>query len=142
MPTVFTRIIDGDLPGRFVWKDETCVAFLSIGPLAAGHTLVVPREEIDLWTDASPELVQHLMTVAHTIGAAQRTAFGAARAGLMLAGYEVPHLHVHVWPSNSLSDFDLDTVDNHPDPADLDAAAEKLRAQLRAEGHEATVPQA
>lgn len=140
MSTVFTRIINGEQPGRFIWQDDICVAFLSIGPLTDGHTLVVPREEVDQWTEATPELMQHLITVAHTIGSAQTKAFDAIRAGLMIAGYEVPHLHVHVWPSNSLADFDLDTVDNNPDPADMDAAAQKLRAQLHRHGYTETVP--
>ena len=64
MSTVFTRIINGELPGRIVWQDETCAAFLSIGPLTQGHTLVVPRAEVDKWTEADPELVSHLVTVA------------------------------------------------------------------------------
>ncbi|MEW1981803.1 HIT family protein [Citricoccus sp. NPDC079358] len=141
MSTVFTRIINGELPGRFVWKDETCVAFLSIGPLTQGHTLVVPRAEVDLWTDADPELVSHLMTVAQVIGQVQVQAFNAHRAGLMIAGYEIPHLHVHVWPSNSLDDFDLDQVDNHPEPEDLDDAADRIRAGLRVAGHTEYVPE-
>lgn len=139
--TVFSRIINGELPGRFIWKDETCVAFLSIGPIAPGHTLVVPRAEVDLWTDAEPELVAHLARVAQTIGKVQVEAFGARRAGLMIAGYEVPHLHVHVWPSNSLDDFDLECVDNNPDPQEMDAAAEKIRAGLRVAGHAECVPE-
>ncbi|GAA1663356.1 HIT family protein [Citricoccus zhacaiensis] len=141
MSTVFTRIINGELPGRFVWKDETCVAFLSIGPLTQGHTLVVPRAEVDLWTDAEPELVSHLMTVAQAIGQVQVEAFNAHRAGLMVAGYEIPHLHVHVWPSNSLDDFDLDQVDNNPEPEDLDEAADRIRAGLRVAGHTEYVPE-
>lgn len=141
MSTVFTRIINGELPGRFVWKDETCVAFLSIGPLTQGHTLVVPRAEVDLWTHAEPELVSHLVTVAQAIGKVQVEAFNAHRAGLMVAGYEIPHLHVHVWPSSSLEDFDLDQVDNNPEPQDLDEAADKIRAGLRIAGHTEFVPE-
>ncbi len=60
MPTIFTRIIEGELPGRFVWRDELCVAFVSINPLRPGHTLVVPRAEIDHWLDLDPELAAHL----------------------------------------------------------------------------------
>lgn len=141
MSTVFTRIINGELPGRFVWKDESCVAFLSVGPLTPGHTLVVPRAEVDKWTEADPELVSHLVTVAQSIGTVQVEAFGAHRAGLMIAGYEIPHLHVHVWPSNSLDDFDLDQVDNSPEPEDLDEAAESIRAGLRVAGHGDFVPE-
>ena len=63
MPSVFTRIIEGELPARFVWKDDRCVAFLSHRPLRPGHTLVVPRLEIDHWVDLEPELLGHLMGV-------------------------------------------------------------------------------
>lgn len=140
MSTVFTKIINGELPGRFVWQDETAVAFLSIGPLATGHTLVVPREEVDLWTDLSEETVAHMMQIVQRIGNVQRQAFAAARAGVMIAGYEVPHTHIHVWPSNSLHDFNLDSVDNNPDPAVMDEAAQKIRQGLRDAGYGEFVP--
>lgn len=140
MSTVFTKIIDGELPGRFVWRDETCVAFLSIAPLAYGHALVVPRQEVDRWTDADPELVAHLMRVAHRIGKAEVEAFGSARAGLTIAGYEIDHLHVHIWPSNSMEDFDFGQVTTDPDPQQMDEAAEKLRVALRLMGETEHVP--
>ena len=141
MSSVFTRIIEGELPARFVWQDEQCVAFLSTGPLAPGHTLVVPRVEVDQWVDADPDLVAHLMRVAQQIGRAQVQAFGSQRAGLMVAGYEIAHLHVHVWPSNSMADYDMARVDNSPEPRDMDQAATRLRAALRAAGHTGQVPQ-
>ena len=141
MASVFSRIIAGELPARFVWQAQPAVAFLSTGPLRPGHTLVVPREEVDAWVDADPALVTHLTTVAQQIGKAQVAAFSARRAGLMIAGYEIPHLHVHVWPSSSLADFDLDRVDDAPDPADMDDAAARLRAALRELGHGEVVPQ-
>jgi diadenosine tetraphosphate (Ap4A) HIT family hydrolase len=139
MSTLFTKIIEGELPGRFVWKDEDVVAFLSIGPLTDGHTLVVPRSEVDLWTEAEPALVAKLMQVAQTIGRAQVRAFGSERAGLMVAGFEVPHLHVHVWPTNSLADFDLSRAEHDPDPQRLDRNAEALRNALREDGFAAQV---
>ncbi len=89
MSTVFTRIIRGEFPATFVWRDEQCVAFLSINPLAPGHVLVVPIEEIDHWVDASSDLAAHLFAVAHTIGRAQQTAFVCERVGVIVAGYEV-----------------------------------------------------
>lgn len=107
-----------------MWQDEHCVGFLSIAPLAYGHTLVVPRAEVDRWTDADPQLMAHLSTVAHRIGKAQVEAFGSARAGLVIAGYEVPHLHLHVWPSNSMADFDFSQAMEDPDPAQMDQAGE------------------
>ncbi len=140
MSTVFTKIIDGELPGRFLWKDEKCVAFLSIAPLAYGHALVVPRQEIDRWTDADGELAAHLMKVAHRIGKAQVEAFGSERAGLAIAGYEVPHTHLHVWPSNSMEDHDFRRAMDAPDQAKMDEAAEKLRVALRLMGETENVP--
>lgn len=140
MSTVFTRIIEGQLPGRFVWRDETCVAFLSIGPLVYGHTLVVPRTEVDKWTEVDPTVMTHLTGVAQRIGKAQVEAFGSARAGLAIAGFEVPHLHIHVWPSNSLADHDFSRTIAEPDEAKMDEAAEKLRVALRLMGDSETVP--
>lgn len=140
MSTLFTKIINGELPGRFVWKDPDVVAFLSIGPITDGHTLVVPRQEVDDWTDIEPELLNKLNSVARVVGRAQKRAFGSERAGLMVAGFEVPHLHVHVWPTNSLADFDLSRADTDPKEAHLDDNAERLRAALREDGHTDMVP--
>ncbi len=78
MPTIFTRIIEGELPGRFVHRDETCVAFLSIAPIRPGHTLVVPVQEVDHWVDLDPASLAHLMQVAQRIGRAQMEAFSPA----------------------------------------------------------------
>ncbi|UWX96243.1 HIT family protein [Arthrobacter zhaoxinii] len=142
MPTLFTRIINGEIPGHFVWKDDDAVAFLSIGPLSDGHTLVVPRAEINKWTDAPVDLMQKLTTVAQAIGRAQVSVFGSERAGLSIAGFEVDHLHLHVWPANSLQDFDFSRAESNPDPERMAANAEKLRQGLRDAGHGAFVPEA
>jgi len=135
MATVFTRIIDGELPGRFVWRDDRCVAFLSINPLNPGHTLVVPRQEVDHWLDLDDALAAHLTAVARRIGEAQMQAFSPKRVGLMIAGLEVPHVHLHVVPVNGLHDLDFARAEKAPDPKGLDAAAEKIRAALKAAGH-------
>ncbi len=140
MATLFSRIIEGELPGRFVWADARCVAFLTIAPLRPGHVLVVPREEVDHWTDAADDLVAHLMAVGRRIGAAAREAFDAPRAGMVIGGFEVPHLHVHVFPAWGMADFDFARADADPDPADLDRAHETLRAALRDAGHGEQVP--
>ncbi|MCX7620612.1 MAG: HIT family protein [Acidimicrobiales bacterium] len=133
MATIFTRIIGGELPGRFVYRDEQCVAFLSINPLRPGHTLVVPRQEIDHWLDAPPELNAHLMAVAQKIGAAQMVAFNPVRIGLMIAGLEVPHLHIHVVPIWGVHDLDFANADPNPSTESLDDAAERLRQALGAD---------
>jgi len=130
MPTLFTRIIGGEIPARFVWKDERAVAFLTIEPLRPGHTLVVPRQEVDHWLDADVSLRNHLMAACHAIGRAIERAYRPPKIGLLLAGLEVPHLHFHVFPLYELSDIDVAKVDRRPRPEDLDAAAEKIRAAL------------
>ena len=134
MATIFTRIIDGDIPGTFVWKDELCVAFMSINPMAHGHTLVVPRAEVDHWVDASPELCAHLFEVTRVIGVAQKSAFGCDRVGVILAGYEVPHTHIHVIPTNDMRELSFANAAASVDRAALDSAAEAIRAELRAAG--------
>lgn len=141
MTTIFTRIIDGEIPGRFVWTDDQCVAFLSADPLSTGHTLVVPRQEVDHWLDLDPELAAHLMRVSQQIGQAQRQAFQPRRVGQMIQGFEVPHCHVHVWPVSSTSDFDFANADHDPDQAVMDQAAQQIREALRSAGHQEHVPQ-
>ena len=112
MTTLFTRIIDGELPGRFVHTDERCVAFLTIAPLQPGHTLVVPRDEVDHWIDLDPDVTAHLMRVAQRIGLAQQRAFSPARVGLIIAGMEVPHTHLHVVPIRTEADLDFAHADH------------------------------
>ncbi|SRR6056297_3731735 len=134
MSTVFTKIIDGDFPGTFVWRDDRCVAFMSINPMADGHVLVVPIDEIDHWVDAPPDLVSHLFSVTHTIGLAQRSAFGCERVGVIIAGYEVPHTHIHVIPTSSMAELSFANAAAGVDREDLDSWAGAIRRELRAVG--------
>jgi histidine triad (HIT) family protein len=129
--SVFARIIAGELPADFVWRDEVCVAFLSIRPLRPGHTLVVPRLEIDHWLDLEPGLLTHLASTAQTIGKAQMAAFKPTRIGLLLAGLEVPHVHFHVVPIREAHDLDFGNQDPNPDPAMMTQAGDSLRQELR-----------
>lgn len=139
MSTVFTKIIDGEIPGTFVWRDDRCVAFMSINPMATGHVLVVPIEEVDHWMDASPELTAHLFSVTRTIGLAQRDAFGCERVGVIVAGYEVPHTHVHVIPTNDMSELSFANAAASVDRGELEAAAEAIRVELRRAGADGVV---
>ena len=125
MTTIFTQIIEGRLPARFVWKDDRCVVFLSNRPLRPGHSLVVPREEVDHWLDLEASLLDHLAETAQMAG------FKPERIGVMLAGLEVPHCHFHVVPIRGLHDLDFGNQDPDPDPAMMDDAAETIRRELR-----------
>jgi histidine triad (HIT) family protein len=129
--SIFTRIINGELPGRFVWRDDRAVAFLTIQPLKPGHTLVVPTEEVDHWLDLDPDLTQHLVHVSQQVGKAIDRAFEPAKVGLIIAGLEVSHVHLHVIPIHALQDLNFANADPNPDPAEMDAAAQKLRGALR-----------
>jgi diadenosine tetraphosphate (Ap4A) HIT family hydrolase len=130
MASLFTKIIDGELPGRFVYHDDEFVAFLTIAPVTQGHTLVVPRAEIDQWQDLDATVFNRLMAVSQLIGKAVRLAFNAPRAGLLIAGLEIPHLHVHVFPAYSLADFNIGGADPNPSPESLDEAQVKIKNAL------------
>lgn len=134
MTTIFSRIIAGEIPGTFVWRDERCVVFMSINPMAHGHALVVPVDEVDHWVDAAPELAAHLFEVTRVIGVAQRAAFGCERVGVIIAGYEVPHTHIHVVPTDDMSQLSFANAAGSVDRDDLDRSAEAIRAQLRTMG--------
>jgi diadenosine tetraphosphate (Ap4A) HIT family hydrolase len=133
MATLFERIIDREIPARRVWEDPECIAFLTISPVTAGHTLVVPRAAVDHWLDAPDALMAHLVATARTIGAAQLAEFGGERAGLVVQGYGVPHLHLHVFPTTGPEDF-RDLEGREASGADLDEAADRLRRRLRTDG--------
>ena len=130
MPTIFSRIIAGEIPGTFVWSDDICVAFMSINPINHGHTLVVPRFEVDQWTDLPRDVATHLMAVSHTIGSAQKRAFDCNRIGMMIVGFEVPHVHIHLIPASSMEHFSFRNAAITPDFADIGRAADAIRSSL------------
>lgn len=121
--SIFTKIIQGKLPGHFVWQDELSVAIMTIQPINPGHILVIPREQIDHWDDLPTELVNHLLEVSKKISHALKTIFKPERIGLVIAGLEVPHTHIHLFPANKLDDFDF----SRAKPAN-DAALKRLTA--------------
>ena len=141
MSSIFTRIINGEIPGRFVWRDSECVAFMDIQPISRGHLLVVPRQETDRWHDLPPQTAAYLFAVAHKIAAALDQLSERSRVGLMIAGFDVPHTHIHLMPADSMAQFDPKNADKNARPEDLDAMAGKIRNALRALGHGANVPE-
>lgn len=134
MATLFTKIIEGEIPATFVWRDDRAVGFMSINPLRPGHTLVVPRDETDHWIDCEPALREHLFDVAREIGQAQQKVYRPERIGLVIAGLEVPHLHLHVVPINSAADLDFSKAASSVDREDLEEAASSIRYILRSMG--------
>ena len=136
MATLFSRIISGELPGRFVWRDPQVVAFLTIAPLRQGHVLVVPIEEVDHWINLEPELMAHVIRVSQIIGRAVDRAFTPEKVGMMIAGLEVPHTHVHIVPMSGVRDLDFANADPDASAESLDEAAELIRTALIEQGED------
>ncbi len=130
MSTIFTKIYSGEIPGHILWKDSTCFAFLDIRPINRGHTLVVPIQEIDMWIDLPEETASHCLKVAKLIGEAQMKAFKPERIGLMIAGFEVPHVHLHVIPINDMSHLDFANANADISNDELTADLEHLESYL------------
>ena len=130
MASLFTKIIEGELPGRFVWRDDQAVAFLTIAPLKPGHTLVAPIEEVEHWVDLDQDLLAHLTHVSQIIGKAIDAAYRPTKVGMMIAGLEVPHAHLHVVPIDSVNDLDFANADPNASSESLDEAAERIRTAL------------
>ncbi|WP_160153918.1 HIT family protein [Microbulbifer sp. ALW1] len=134
MASIFTQIMNGDLPGHFVWRDERVVAFMTIAPIKPGHCLVVPVEEINHWDDVPADTSAHLMAVASKVAKAQKQVYQPKRVGVMVAGIEVPHTHYHLVPINEIADLDF-SLQKPAEPAVLAAEAAKLREALVALGY-------
>jgi diadenosine tetraphosphate (Ap4A) HIT family hydrolase len=130
MATIFTRIINGEIPGRFVYRDDRVVAFLTIAPLKPGHTLVVPIQEVEHWIDLPADLAQHLFAVAQKIGAAINDEYRPAKVGMIIAGLEVPHVHIHLVPTWEIGDLNFAHQDCNPAPELMDEAMRKLRGAI------------
>lgn len=128
--TIFTRIIKGELPAHLVYRDEQAIAFLSINPLAPGHTLVVPIREVDHWLDLEDSEAANLFLLAKRIGDAQHRVFSPARVGLIVAGYEVPHCHLHVVPTVTMQQLDFANAAGSVDHDQLAGYAASLRDAL------------
>lgn len=120
-----------------VWSDDICVAFLSINPITAGHCLVVPRQEIDHWLDLSAHTCSHLIQVSHHLGAALDKVFQPERVAVMIAGFEVPHTHIHVLCADSEKDMRFENAATEVDHEELAGFAKDLRGALSELGHAA-----
>ncbi len=130
MPSVFTRILQRELPGRFVYEDDDCAAFLTIAPVTPGHTLVVTRREVDDWLELTPDERSALWSACAIVGKAIDQVFHPGKVAAMLIGLEVPHVHVHLVPINSESQLDLSKADPNTDPAAMDEIAASISSAI------------
>jgi len=130
MSSVFTKVIEGEFPGRFVYRDENVVSFLTINPVVTGHVLVVPVREVEHWIDLNDEEINQLMSVSKRISKAIYNSFDCEKVGMMIAGLEVPHVHIHLMPINTSEDMDFAKADPSPAPDLLDAVQAKIIVAL------------
>ena len=135
MASIFTSIINGEIPGHFVWKDDRAVAFMTIAPIRPGHTLVVPIEEVEHWIDLDPDLFAHLTGVSQAVGKAIDHAFDPEKVGVIIAGLEVPHVHLHLIPIRAERDLTFANADHGASAEQLEDAANRIRDSLRALGY-------
>ncbi len=129
MASIFSRIIAKELPGHFVWEDEQAVAIMTIQPVRPGHLLVIPKQEVDHWDDLPEALSAHLMTVSQKLAKTLKTVYQCQRVSLQVVGLEVPHVHFHLVPLDSMSDADFSRASNADGDA-LATEAEKIRQAL------------
>jgi histidine triad (HIT) family protein len=129
MPSIFTKIINGEIPCHKIAETEDYFAFLDVFPCASGHTLVVPKKEIDYLFDMSEKLYLGLMAFAKSIEPAIKKAVPCKRVGVAVIGLEVPHAHVHLIPMNSLNDMNFNSKIKIS-KEELSEIAESIRANL------------
>lgn len=130
MASIFTRIINGEIPSFKIAEDEHYYAFLDINPLHEGHTLVVPKLEVDVLFDLDEDTYQGLWMFARKVAAGLEKAVPCNRIGVAVIGLEVPHAHVHLVPINGVHDIDFSRPKMNYSKEEFEAIAEKIRKQL------------
>lgn len=130
MASIFTRIINREIPGHIVAEDDAFIAFLDVMPLVQGHVLVVPKKEVDYIFDLDDTTLSGLSVFAKKVAKAVEKAIPCKRIGIAVIGLEVPHTHVHLVPLNSVGDINFAQPKLKPSPEELSAVAEKIRKQL------------
>ncbi|HOE68793.1 MAG TPA: HIT family protein [Candidatus Omnitrophota bacterium] len=129
MPTIFAKILSGEIPSHKILENGKYFAFLDIRPVNPGHTLVIPKKEVDYIFDMEDDLLGGLMVFAKKVAKAIGKAFPCQKVGVMVAGLEVPHTHIHLIPINAVNDLNFARAKN-ASPDELAEAARKIRAAL------------
>jgi histidine triad (HIT) family protein len=129
MSTIFMKIIQGEIPCHRLAENDRFLAFLDVRPVSRGHTLVIPKQEVDYLFDLSDDLLSEIMVFARPVARAIEKAIPCERIGIMVAGLEVPHAHVHLIPINAISDLNF-ANSRAAEPGELLEVAEKVQAIL------------
>ncbi|HEY4196134.1 MAG TPA: HIT family protein [Mucilaginibacter sp.] len=133
MPSIFSKIVAGEIPAYKVAETVEFLAFLDINPLAEGHVLVIPKKEVDYLFDLEDETYTGLQIFAKIVATGLRKAIPCQRIGVAVIGLEVPHAHIHLIPLNKVSDINFERPKLNPTPEQLAATAEKIKEALRTE---------
>jgi histidine triad (HIT) family protein len=126
--SIFTKIIKGEIPCQKIYEDDTVIAFLDIRPLTPGHTLVVPKQQVEHFEELDEATYTALFTAVKNVARRIKEVTGAARACVRIEGFDVPHVHIHVYPCNNPAEFygDQHRMAKEPDQAALTEMASRL----------------
>lgn len=130
MPSIFTKIINGDIPCYKIAEDANYIALLDVFPLKKGHTLIVPKQEIDYLFDLDNESYLGLMDFSKKVAIAIKSAFPCNRVGMAVIGLEVPHAHIHLIPINTMNDMDFSNEKLTLTKQEFEACALQIKAFL------------
>ena len=136
MSSIFTRIVNREIPGHFIWEDDLCIAIMTIMPIREGHCMVIPKQEVDHWDDVPEDTARHLMSVSQKVAKAVKAVVPCRRIGVAIVGIEVPHTHIHLMPMDTTADMDFRNARETSDEA-LAATAAQIRAVLVSQGFQA-----
>lgn len=139
MSSLFTRIRLGELPGHVVWDDGRCFAMLTIKPIREGHLLVIPHDEVDHWYDMDSSLNAHVFEVARLLSQQLRALFPCEKIGMMIAGLEVRHTHLHLIPVTAIADLNFALAQERSE-AEQAVTANKIRHALQMAGYGEQLP--
>ncbi len=131
MASIFSKIINREIPGFIVAEDERYIAFLDINPLVQGHVLVVPKKEVDYIFDMEDESLGGLMIFAKKVAVAVKKSVSCKRIGVAVIGLEVPHTHIHLVPMNSMGDINFTQPKLNPSKDELSSVQQKITANFK-----------
>lgn len=130
MPTIFTKIVNGEIPSYKIAEDDNFYAFLDVFPVAKGHTLVIPKKEVDYLFDLDDETYMGLQSFAKKVAIALKKAVPCIKVGVVVLGLEVPHAHIHLVPMQSEKDINFSNPKKKFPPEEMEALQKSIVAQL------------
>ncbi|ALJ00935.1 HIT family protein [Rufibacter tibetensis] len=136
MDTIFSKIINGDIPAYKVLENEHFLAFLDVNPLVKGHTLVIPKEPVDYIFDMDPEALADLHKFSQKVARGVKEAVPCKKVGVAVVGLEVPHAHIHLIPINQISDMNFSNLKQNLNSEEMEEIAGKIRQALKTEAGE------